>query len=62
MQKDVLEAVIDIVLPEREPGDLLVVNEALPAVAGRRRWRLLVLGNVDRHVLGPNAVLSNARE
>ena len=57
VQEDVLEAVIDIVFPECEPRDLLVVNEALPAVAGRRRRRLLALGNVDGHVLGPNAVL-----
>jgi hypothetical protein len=56
-EEDVFDVLVDVFLPGREPGDVVVVHDVLPLVAlGRLRDRR-VLADVDRDLLGPDAGL-----
>lgn len=56
-EEDVLDVAVDVLLPRREPRHLVVVDDVLPAVAGRS-WRDGdALADVDRDLLGADARL-----
>ena len=56
-EEDVFDVPVDVLLPGREPGDVVVVHDVLPLVALRRLRDRRVLADVDRDLFGPDAGL-----
>jgi hypothetical protein len=60
--QNALDVSIDVLLPSREPRNLVVVYDRLPLVTGRGLRDGNVLADVDGDLLGTNASLLKARE